>query len=185
MKNLLYIAAAFLLSAAAANAQDSFISGTILTLHEEAPVPGVSVQLYLDDVLVDELTTTADGNFNFTALTNGETYRMELSYDTPPLQGLSTLDLVHIAKHILATQLLPTPHHMIAADFNNSGNISVLDIVRVRRVILGIENPEGEQWVFVPQDYGFDNSPVLSDLQLNSSIENLDIYAIKRGDVAN
>jgi len=46
---------------------------------------------------------------------------------------------------------------MIAADANYDGKITTLDIILLRKVILGISQnmPQGESWRFVPRDYVF------------------------------
>jgi len=41
-----------------------------------------------------------------------------------PLNGVSTFDLVKISQHILDVETLATPYKIIAADVNNSGNVS-------------------------------------------------------------
>jgi hypothetical protein len=53
------------------------------------------------------------------------------------LNGISTLDLVLITKHILGTQILKTPQALLAADVNNNGAISIADVVELRSLILG------------------------------------------------
>ena len=45
------------------------------------------------------------------------------------LNGISTLDLVLIQRHILGQQLLDSPYKMIAADVNNDDKITAVDLV--------------------------------------------------------
>lgn len=70
-----------------------------------------------------------------------------------PLNGVSTLDLVQMSKHILGLQPLPSPLAMIAADVNRSGSITTFDLVEERKLILGTYStwPTGPIWRFVPE----------------------------------
>lgn len=69
-----------------------------------------------------------------------------------PLNGVTTLDLVLISKHILGLEILDSPFKIIAADANNSGSVTTFDIPAIRKVILGIEPnfPSQLSWRYVP-----------------------------------
>jgi hypothetical protein len=185
MKNILSTAITILLFATVVNAQNGSIFGTVFKLDDDLPLEGVTVKLFSGNTLLDELYTDNNGEYSFADLTLGETYRVECIYETAnPLDGVSTLDLVLISKHILGIDPLPTPFHMVSADVNNSGNVSVLDIVKLRKVILGIDPPFEYPWIFLPisYDFGFGTTD-LSAIQLLNQTINIDIYAIKKGDV--
>jgi len=74
-----------------------------------------------------------------------------------PLNGVTTLDLSAINRHILGTEPLSSPYAMIAADANRSGTISTLDIVTLRRLILGISDslPGNYSWRFIDRNFVF------------------------------
>ena len=76
-----------------------------------------------------------------------------------PLNGVSTYDLVLIQKHILGIELLDSPWKIIAADANQDGKVTTLDIITLRKLILGIttELPNGKSWRFAPKNYVFPN----------------------------
>lgn len=76
-----------------------------------------------------------------------------------PLNGVTTFDLTLISKHILGTEPLDSPWKIIAADANQDGKVTALDIITLRRLILGIttELPNGKSWRFAPADYVFPN----------------------------
>mgnify|MGYP000727113042 CR=1 FL=1 len=59
-------------------------------------------------------------------------------------------DLVLISKHILNVERLDSPYKMIAADVNNSQTITTLDLIQLRKLILGkIDKlPESSSWRF-------------------------------------
>jgi hypothetical protein len=69
--------------------------------------------------------------------------------------GVSTLDLVRITRHILTIEQLENPYYWIAADANNSGAITTQDVIKVRKIVLGLEqsfNPV-PSWRFMPLYY--------------------------------
>jgi Cohesin domain len=76
------------------------------------------------------------------------------------LDGVNTLDLMVIAKHITGKQVLPTPYKIIAADVNKSHTITAFDIVALRKLILGIytELPHNTVWRFVDAKHVFPSS---------------------------
>jgi hypothetical protein len=71
--------------------------------------------------------------------------------------GVSTLDLVKIQKHLLGLELLDSPYKLIAADANNSESVSALDLVEIRKLILGLytEFPKNSSWRFVNSEFDF------------------------------
>ncbi len=73
--------------------------------------------------------------------------------------GVTTLDIIGIQKHLLNRDTLNSPYKIIAADVNSSNSVTTLDIVYVRRLILGIDTtfPGNKLWSFVPSDYTFPN----------------------------
>jgi hypothetical protein len=79
------------------------------------------------------------------------------SREDNPLNGVTTLDLALISKHILNLQPLNSPYKIIAADANKSGTVTTLDIVALRRLILGIDEElqNVNSWRFVDRDYSF------------------------------
>jgi len=76
---------------------------------------------------------------------------------TDQLNGVSTLDLIHIQRHILGLELLESPYQLIAADINSSKDINGIDLVELRKLILGIytEFPNNTSWRFIDSGYKF------------------------------
>jgi hypothetical protein len=67
--------------------------------------------------------------------------------------------MIRIQKHILALEELPTPYQKIAADVNNSGTITTLDLIQMRRVILNLDTKfVTPTWLFVPAEKNFIDS---------------------------
>jgi Secretion system C-terminal sorting domain len=113
--------------------------------------------------------------------------------DIDHLNGVSTYDMVLIAKHILGIQALPSPYKMIAADANKSGSISTLDLVEIRKLILGLNSnfPNNTSWRFVDSSFVFPNpsNPWATSIpeicQINTFDEDItkNYIGIKIGDV--
>jgi hypothetical protein len=101
--------------------------------------------------------TTEDGLFHFLNPLLG--YELSSKRNDDHKNGVSTLDLVKIQKHLLGIQLLDSPYKLIAADANNSQSVSALDLVEIRKLILGLysEFPKSESWRFVDGSFEFDD----------------------------
>ena len=112
--------------------------------------------------------------------------------NTDILNGVSTLDLVLIQRHILGVQKIESPYKLLAADVNNSRTITASDLVNLRKLILGItlDFENNTSWRFVPTQYVFQDATYPFDfpskINLDSIFEdksNVNFTAIKVGDV--
>ncbi len=168
----------------------AMIAGTVLTENKE----GVAlVDVKLDGSRVQPFSTGMEGDFTFGAMPLGGQYNLLPAKDINPTNGLSTLDIVYIQKHILGYEKLGSPYKIIAADVDKSGSVSALDIVNLRKLILGIDQEfkHNTSWRFVPTSYTFSNpvDPFKEDFPENYNIEKLDgnmdveFIGIKIGDV--
>ena len=168
------------------------IAGTISTETEQG-VENVMVQLdNMNSVNSTMDMTGQSGDYAFNYVTFNEDYVIKPEYDENHLQGVSTLDLIEIQRHILGIQLLDSPYKIIAADINKDDKLDGIDLVELRKLILGIytELPQNDSWVFVSDNYQFNdnNSPWgYSDRITKSSILSADMEAdftaVKVGDV--
>jgi hypothetical protein len=105
-------------------------------------------------------TDPACGQYGFCPDCIGCTsYKVTPEYNLDPLNGVSTLDLVLLSKHILGIEPLGSPYKMIAADANISGSITTFDIVEIRKLILGVytQFPNNKSWRFVDKAFVFPN----------------------------
>jgi thiol-disulfide isomerase/thioredoxin len=121
------------------------------------PVPDVQISV---DAPAFDTTFTASGAYNLAnipALANSA-YSIAPFKGGDPLQGVSTFDMLLIAKHILNLTPLTQPWQLLAADLNCSGSVTSLDIVEGRKLILGINNSlnacGGAAWRFVADPPG-------------------------------
>jgi hypothetical protein len=98
-----------------------------------------------------------------------------------------------ISKHILGIQALNSPYKMIAADINNSGSISTIDMVELRKLILFIDTEfqNNTSWRFVDAEFVFPNAsnPWATSFPEIFSVNDLngqalaDFVGVKTGDV--
>jgi hypothetical protein len=169
------------------------IAGEVYSELDEM-VDNVEVNLHNMNSEVDYFDMTASGEYEFLPVDVAQDYQISAARDDNYMNGVSTLDLVLIQKHILSTQLLDSPYKVMAADINSSGNISAIDLVELRKLILGIytELPNNDSWRFVDasQSFADANSPwpfteVITINQFSASALNEDFVAIKVGDVNN
>ena len=171
-------------------AQTASISGTVARVNN-IPLEGVNVQaLDANGNLVDFTTTSSTGNYVLEDLPVGATYSISCSYNGNVLENVSTLDVVLGAKHILAIETLSSPYNVLAGDVNDSGSLSTLDLVIMRRVILQMDTEFPiDAWRFILESTSFPNptNPFNTntgiEVQLSNNINNLDIVGIKTGDL--
>lgn len=130
------------------------ISGMVMT-ESEQPVMGVSLRPA--DYMPPMMQTKEDGSYRMEDLEPGLDYQVMAELPGDYLNGVSTLDIILIAKHILGVQPLESPYRMIAADVNQSGSISTLDVIVLRKLILNIDSalPGDKSWRFVDANYVF------------------------------
>ena len=110
-----------------------------------------AMQTFLSD------TSDIKGDYEIQDLKPGIWYTIQPHRNHDPLNGVSTLDLVQIHKHILGMEPFTNPYQYIAADINNSQTINVLDLVELRKLILGVLDsfPHNTSWRFIPKNYSF------------------------------
>ncbi|MFN7830609.1 MAG: hypothetical protein ACK5Q2_01370 [Bacteroidota bacterium] len=81
-------------------------------------------------------------SYSFGTIPFGGSYQIELAAEKagPPLNGVTTYDLVLMSRHILGIEALDDAYQMEAADVNNSNSLTTLDIVETRKLILGLHD---------------------------------------------
>ncbi len=134
---------------------DSLMGGVIETEEQDAVAQAtVTLSNQLGQVM-STFVTTQDGIYHFLNPLIG--YSITSERLDNPKNGVSTLDLVLIQKHLLGLQQLDSPYKLIAADANNSQSVSALDLVEIRKLILGLytEFPNNKSWRFVDGNYVF------------------------------
>jgi len=176
---------------------NAMLAGQIIT-EDDKKVENATVKL--EDMEIREtvsVKTNDDGFFEFSVPT-GRDYKVKAEMSGNYLNGLTTLDLVLIQKHILGIKDLNTPYKLLAADANNDQRVTASDILALRKLILGstdnLENTDA--WEFVDNKYEFINprNPWLTQEQdmhtiylngMNGDVTNNHFVAVKIGDVNN
>jgi hypothetical protein len=130
--------------------------------------------------------TNIDGNFIFESLPSGIDYKLTAHKNDEYLNGVNTLDLVYLQRHILGISKLDDAYKMIAADIDGDQNIKVSDIVLLRKTILGIADQEDtKSWKFIKSNVS-DPWPLeefIAHSVLNENKGDANFTAVKMGDL--
>lgn len=158
------------------------------------PIPNVNMDL-TGDISQSE-TTDANGTYLFSALNIGSTLTLTPNKNGTPENGVTISDVTRIKGHIRQVMELEfdSPYQYIAADVNNSGTVSILDVVFIKQVIgQDLETfPINKSWRFIPADYQFPDpanpfSPAFPESKnyapLNQNELSEDFIGVKIGDV--
>ncbi len=109
----------------------------VVTTELEDNVEQVEVVATLESGQVLNGVTDIEGAYLLSTTVLGDkvtvTPKKDIGYDN----GVSTLDLVKIQKHILGKSQLENEMREMAADVNVDGKISALDLLEIRKLILG------------------------------------------------
>lgn len=173
-------------------AQKIALRGNVYTEGDEM-VQNVNIELQSNQIEFPKtVSTNNDGLFAFGELPMYKDYTVSAHKNDDALNGVSTLDLVLIQRHILGLSELDSPYKLISADVNNSTKISAADLVELRKLILGLQSEfsNNKSWRFV------DNTLPFSDVKnpfpykefntmsnLDHDVAGLDFIAVKIGDV--
>jgi hypothetical protein len=134
-------------------------------------------------------------SYNFTGMPRGDDCALTPSRDTDLLNGVTTLDVALMSRHILDIQPIKSALKQIAADVNADGSVDAIDLVITRRMVLRILSafPNNKSWHFVPKVYQFPaiatTEPMLNFpefiqfLNLTDTFRTADFWAVKTGDL--
>jgi len=143
-------------------------------------------------------STDINGSYNISLLKGG-------SFDVIPYKnndinktnGVTALDIALTQADILSKKMLNNAFKLIAADVNGDGKITALDIVYMKRLILGIDTTfinsvtkQTRLWAFIDSSYKFADTTnpfpfkdSISYTNLNASQTNQTFIGCKLGDV--
>jgi hypothetical protein len=168
------------------------VSGKINTASSQSVE---NVMVSLEDMSTQSMAyfqTQKDGTFGFDEMSLNRDYTIAAERNDNYTNGVSTLDIVLIQRHILGIQALDDPYKVIAADINNSKSVSAADIIQLRKLILGLytELPSNNSWRFVDatqdfyeidQPWDYKESILLKDVTAPNNNNNF--VGVKIGDV--
>ncbi|MEP6645957.1 MAG: hypothetical protein ABJC12_02620 [Saprospiraceae bacterium] len=169
-----------------------FIKGQVLTRDNKA-IPDANIYLSNNSTFDSSKINRTDinGNYSFSHLNYASTCFLKGYKNDNVRNGVSTLDLIYIQKHLLGIAPFTSLHQYIAADINRSENVSVVDLIELRKLILGIysEFPQNTSWRFgsLPQEMNHSNISVFKETadieSLEQDSQKVDFVGIKIGDL--
>lgn len=174
------------------NIVPSAIQGKIAT-ENNITIPGAMVSI-LGAEMDEEVMTEINGVYSFEDLDMQNDYQILVDRNKDYLDGVTTLDLVMIQRHILGLSELDSPYKLIAADINNSESLTAADLIALRKLILGVDLTldQNTSWRFVSKNESMNDMtdpwPFTEDLILQSASNqaiDADFIGVKIGDVNN
>lgn len=171
----------------------SYVDGYIRT--EAGRVPKGARVRYTTGVEPVQSFVSVDqfGYYNIESVPTGQNLVLKPALSGDPLDGVTTLDLLFIQRHILGMAPFTSPYKFIAADANASGTVTAADIVDIRKIILGLTSafPKNQApWKFIDKKYVFQDienpwfapDSIMIPLESPEHLNN-DFVAVKLGDV--
>lgn len=132
------------------------VSGAVRT---ESGLGIAGVRVYLEGADADTVITAASGQFFFGDIEPGRQYTLHFLKDSNYVNGVSGLDAIQIQRRILNIGALESPYKVLAADVNASGQITTMDLIILRRLILSLSSTfeDVTSWQFFPANHPFSN----------------------------
>lgn len=129
------------------------IAGTVANVYGDE-IESVSISSQMTHEINDQITGV-NGSFSFdenVAMSDGKISAVK---NDDYLNGVSTLDLILIQRHILSMSTFDQYHQYVAADVTGDMKVSALDLVAMRRLILGLtaDFPIQQSWKFVDANH--------------------------------
>jgi len=119
-------------------------------------------------------------------------FRLSKNNDINKLNGITVADISLIQAHIQNKTPFDSPYKIVAADVNNSGTVDILDMIAIKRLLLGIDTAfkGNRKWAFVDSNYSFSNPqnpfPFRDSFAFNTisaNNNNQSFVGVKLGDV--
>ena len=138
-----------------------------------------------------ETMTTPDGYFSFDLFPGGD-YTIKPVYDENYNHELAMTDMLILVYHILGIEFQADPYVLIAGDMSNNCTLTTLDLVYLKKAILGFPDPFPFQdsWVFVDADFVLppgqtpcDYPTVININDLSEDMFDLEFIGVKIGDL--
>ncbi len=166
------------------------ITGTLNT-PDGFGIPDYSLTLHGSGL--DPEYSNGDGDYAFPPMPAGGNYIISTYNNNDVMNGINTLDLILIQRHVLGLTPFDSPYKYIAADINNSEKVSGADILELRKMILGInpEFPNNMSWRAIDAGFTFEDpsdpwlTPIPESYKIPSLNQDMDVdfVGIKIGDV--
>ena len=146
------------------------ISGSVYTSSGEMVENAQITLSNLTTGTSDYYMSGLEGGYAFSSNSMYSDYDITVDKKDDFLNGVSTLDLILIQRHILGLEPFDNVYSVIAGDLNTDERITALDLVVLRSLIIGLvdELPGGESWKFVRADQEF--TDILRPWPINEAI---------------
>lgn len=133
------------------------VSGSIKTISGK---PVSNVRVHLAPLTKVHGQTGTSGIFNVPSVPSGGPYSLKPVSPIDFKNGVSTLDLVLLQRFLLQGQPFKTPYQYLAADVDNSGTISIRDLLELRKLIINLTSKfeKNTSWRFIPSSFVFPDS---------------------------
>ncbi len=156
----------------------------------------VDVQMDISGSNTATTNTDQNGGYDFVDLDVNGNYVVGAAKNNDPNNGVSTFDLVLIARHILQITPFENPYKLIASDVDDNQTVDIFDMIAIRQLVLRAVDtyPNGYSWKFIEKDFVFTNplNPWLDNFDAYINANNLtgnkmdaDFIGVKLGDVDN
>ncbi len=134
----------------------NYTGGGSITTPQGGPINGVTVGI--SELPGTTGTSNVNGQYSLNAqLSAGQQYTLQAFKNGGDRNGVSTHDLLLISRHILGVASFNSPLLILASDANRDSKVTTLDLIFLRRLILGIDTELNgqESWIFVNPGYQF------------------------------
>lgn len=165
------------------------VHGNLVSI-DGAPIQEAKISLQSGNNEMDVMSGS-QGEYAFSNLTMNMDYMLSAFKNDDVKNGVSTLDLVLIQRHILGIEKFVNPYLLIAADINNSNTITASDLISLRKIILNLSEsfPNNTSWRFMSalnefadpsEPWSFNEDVYISQMSAN---KNENLMGVKIGDV--
>lgn len=174
--------------------EDEIVFGGEIRTEIGFPIDSVAIRVLSRENVSNPTFTNQTGIYASDVVSSGFNYEIQPSKEDSPFPGSSTLDMLFTQRHILRIQDLDTPYKIIAADVSGNQELSIVDIIVMRQLVLGVieEWNTGLAWIFVDADFNFFDpenpwpfADVITERNAEASNCNADFIAVRIGDVDN
>lgn len=134
----------------------------------------IPLKLFRDNILINTVYSAATGGIDVDAGNFIPGYQLGKIIPEPNLSlngngAINSADLAILQNHNTNNVPITTPYRLIAADLNNSGNVSTFDAIFLQKIILGIYTtslPNNTSWRYIPS-YAISNTGFFTQLNQN------------------
>lgn len=131
------------------------LSGYVTGYRNDLPLANMIVEVD-NDAYVQKTKTDTNGYYEF-HIRSGE-FLIEAYKNSDYINGITTLDIIHIQKYLLAIKDITDPYKLISAEVNRDETISAADILDLRKLILGVTDTlRNNSWLGIPKDYVYED----------------------------